>query len=398
MIFFYLLLALTATALLSVAVWNALAWPEVAAGESVAPEVAPEVNASRVSILIPARNEETNLAACLDAALAQGEIVCELLVYDDHSTDATSKIIEKYGQRDARVRRLPAASLPAGWCGKTFACAQLAEGARGEWLLFLDADARLSAGSAARMLAEAARRRLTLLSCWPALELRSFWERALMPLLNFVVFTLYPAPLAMKRKDASLGLAHGACLLAHRSTYALVGGHVAVRDQLFEDVRLAQVWRARGQAGLCLDGQGIVSVRMYRSFAEIWGGFQKNFFPAFRRETNFWVFMLLHLTLFLLPFIFAPLLLASGGVVEGDAATLIFVLLFCVLAMRAVLALRFKHPWWSVLLHPFGEAILLALGLSLWWRCKSGRGVEWKGRRYISPKFQVPSSKSKTGL
>ncbi|HEX8424267.1 MAG TPA: glycosyltransferase, partial [Pyrinomonadaceae bacterium] len=248
MIFFYLLL-IPAAALLSVAVWNALAWPKVAARGSVAPEDGP----ARVSVLIPARDEEANLPACLDAALAQGEIVSELLVYDDHSTDDTSAIICEYARRDARVRVLPAVPLPAGWCGKTFACARLAEGARGEWLLFLDADARLDAGAAARMLAEARRRRLTLLSCWPALELRSFWERALMPLLNFVVFTLYPAPLALRRADASLGLAHGACLLVHCSTYALVGGHTAVRDELFEDVRLAQLWRARGQAGLCLD-------------------------------------------------------------------------------------------------------------------------------------------------
>lgn len=376
MIFLYLLL-IPLAALLSVAVWNALAWPTVAARR----RDAPEQSQARVSILIPARNEETNLAACLEAALAQeGGSVRELLVYDDHSTDNTSAIIDTYATREARLRRLPAANLPAGWCGKTFACAQLADAAQGAWLLFLDADARLNAGAAARMLAEAERRRLTLLSCWPALELCSFWERALMPLLNFVVFTLYPAPLASKRADASLGLAHGACLLVHRSTYALVGGHAAVRDQLFEDVRLAQVWRARGQAGLCLDGRGIVSVRMYRSFAEIWRGFQKNFFPAFRRETSFWGFMALHLTLFLLPFICAPLLLTRG--ISSDTATLILLALFFVLAMRAVLALRFRHPWWSVLLHPFGEAILLALGISSWWRCKSGRGVEWKGRRY----------------
>jgi len=369
MIFFYFLL-IPALALLGVALWNALSWPTIARGATSEP--------TRISILIPARNEETNLAACLDTALAQGEIVGEALVYDDHSTDHTPAIINEYAKRDARVRLIGAADLPAGWCGKTFACAQLANDARGEWLLFLDADARLAEEAAARLLAGAVRRRLTLLSCWPALELRSFWEKALMPLLNFVVFTLYPAPLALKRNDASLGLAHGACLLVHRSTYERIGGHTEVRDQLFEDVRLAQLWRERGGTGLCLDGQGIVSVRMYHSFAEIWGGFQKNFFPAFRREISFWMFMTTHLTLFLLPFILAPFLLMMNS---GGGGALILIAL-CVLAMRAVLAMRFKHPWWSVLLHPVGEAILLALGLSSWWRCKSGRGVEWKGRRY----------------
>jgi chlorobactene glucosyltransferase len=371
MIFLYLLLILAAATLLGVALWNALAWPRVTA----VPDAAAT---ARVSVLIPARDEERNLAACLDAVLAQGvETICEVLVYDDHSTDQTPAVIDAYAARDGRVRRVAPAPLPAGWCGKTFACAQLSAAARGEWLLFLDADARLSGeGAAARMLAEASGRRLTLLSCWPALELRGFWERALMPLLNFVVFTLYPAPLALKRTDASLGLAHGACLLAHAPAYARVGGHGAVRDQLFEDVRLAQLWRARGEAGLCLDGRGTVSVRMYRSFAEIWGGFQKNFFPAFRCESSFWFFMATHLLLFFLPFILAPLLFGTRG------GTAFAIIALCVLAMRAVLAVRFGHPWWSVLMHPLGEAILVALGLSSWWRCKSGRGVLWKGRRY----------------
>ncbi|HEX8634133.1 MAG TPA: glycosyltransferase [Pyrinomonadaceae bacterium] len=373
MIFFYPLLLLAAATLLGVALWNALAWPRVAANPGVATR-------ARVSILIPARDEETNLAACLDAALAQGsETVCEVLVYDDHSTDRTPAVIDEYSTRDARVKSVAPVPLPEGWCGKTFACARLAAAARGEWLLFLDADARLSTGAAARMLAEADRRRVTLLSCWPALELRSFWERALMPLLNFVVFTLYPAPLALRRADPALGLAHGACLLAHAPTYARVGGHAAVRRELFEDVRLAQLWRARGQRSLCLDGQGTVSARMYRSFAEIWGGFQKNFFPAFRRESSFWAFMAMHALLLFLPFILAPLFFTMGG---GGGGLVFAAVALCVLLMRAALAVRFRHPWWSVALHPLGEAILLALGLSSWWRCKSGRGVEWKGRRY----------------
>jgi chlorobactene glucosyltransferase len=372
MIFFYLLLILAAATLLGVAAWNALAWPRVTAATGTA-----ATEAARVSVLIPARDEERNLAACLDAVLAQAcETVFEVLVYDDHSTDGTAVVIDAYAARDERVRRLTPAPLPAGWCGKTFACAQLSAAARGEWLLFLDADARLYEGAAARMLAEACGRQLTLLSCWPALELRGFWERALMPLLNFVVFTLYPAPLALKRADASLGVAHGACLLAHAPAYARVGGHGAVRDQLFEDVRLAQLWRARGEASLCLDGRGTVSVRMYRSFAEIWSGFQKNFFPAFRRESSFWFFMATHLTLFFLPFILAPLWFGTRG------GTAFAIIAMCALATRAVLAVRFGHPWWSVALHPLGEAILVALGLSSWWRCKSGRGVLWKGRRY----------------
>jgi glycosyltransferase involved in cell wall biosynthesis len=362
-----------AVALFCVTLWNALAWSRVG---DIAPGGA-SVGESSVSILIPARDEEANVAACLDAALAQGGIVGEVLVYDDHSQDATARIVADYARRDARVRLVAPVALPEGWCGKTFACARLALEARGRWLLFLDADARLSTDASARIVTEAEARNVSLLSCWPRLEMCGFWEGALMPLLNFVVFTLYPAPLAARRRlDLSLGLAHGSCLLARRDAYAQVGGHAAVRDQLFEDVRLAQTWRERGQESLCLDGRQVVSVRMYSSLGEIWQGFQKNFFPAFRRERSFWAFVVLHFVVFLLPFALAPLAFSLPWARPFAAAAA------CVVAMRAVLAWRFGHPWWSVALHPLGQTVLVALGLASWLRCRTGRGVEWKGRRY----------------
>lgn len=374
-----LIILFVALALLCVTLWNALAWDCV--GDARKSGMASGV----VSVLIPARDEEANIAACLDAALVQGAVVREVLVYDDHSDDGTARIVSERARRDTRVRLLEPAPLPAGWCGKTFACARLAEEAGGEWLLFLDADARLGERAVERIATEAEAREITLLSCWPRIETRGFWEGMLMPLLNFVVFTLYPAPLAARRRlDASLGLAHGSCILARRDAYALVGGHAAVRDQLFEDVRLAQVWRERGQASLCLDGRHIVGVRMYRSLAEIWSGFQKNFFPAFRHGRNFCAFVALHFLVFLLPFALAPLLFVIRGAwpPASAAAWMLALAVVCVLAMRGALALRFGQSWWSVALHPLGEAFLVALGISSWLRCKTGRGVEWKGRRY----------------
>ena len=193
-----------------------------------------------------------------------------------------------------------------------------------------------------------------------------------MPVLNFVVFTIFPAPLSIIRNDESLGLGHGACILVERSSYQAIGGHAAVRDEIFEDMRLAHLWRANGKRGLCLDGQDVVSVRMYNSFAEIWSGFQKNFFPAFRRESSFWIFILFHLVVFLAPIV-ALVFLRSWPLVLAAA---------CVLATRAILALRFRHPLWSALLHPVAEVVLIAIGLSSWWRCKTGKGVRWKGRQY----------------
>jgi glycosyltransferase involved in cell wall biosynthesis len=354
--------------ILALALWNTVAWPKFTAAGPVRPGL--------VSVLIPARNEEANLAACLDSALRQDATVGEALVYDDHSTDATPRILAAYAARDARVRAVDPRPLPAGWCGKNFACARLADEARGAWLLFLDADARLAEGAVARMVEEAIKREVTLLSAWPSLTLVSFWEKALMPMLNFVVFSLFPAPLSLVRNDASLGLVHGACILVERACYQAVGGHAAVRDEIFEDQRMAHLWRERGGRGLCLDGRGVVDVRMYSSLAGIWSGFQKNFFPAFRRESNFWGFLLLHATMFLAPFV---MLIR----IRAWSTWPILIAVACALATRALLVLRFGHSWLSVLLHPVAEAILLAIGLSSWLRCKSGRGVDWKGRRYL---------------
>jgi glycosyltransferase involved in cell wall biosynthesis len=349
--------------------WNTLAWPRL--------RPAGDAEQRGIAVLIPARDEAERIGPCLDAVLAQGDAVAEILVYDDHSMDGTAAVVAEYAQQDSRIRAVPPEPLPPGWCGKNFACARLAAAAAAPWLLFLDADARLEPRAAARMVAEAETRRLTFLSCWPGLDMRGFWEHALMPLLNFSVLTLFPAPLALRRNTPALGLAHGACILVQRDAYEAVGGHEAVRGELFEDTCLARHWRAQGARSACLDGQDIVRVRMYNSLAAIWNGFRKNFYPAFRRRASFWLFLAIHALVFVLPFVAAPAVWWHGGVSWPwwSAAG-------CVLLARAMLAARFHWAWWPIPVHPIAHAMMLALAVASWWRCASGHGVEWKGRQY----------------
>jgi glycosyltransferase involved in cell wall biosynthesis len=357
--------------ILLLVLWNAVRWPK--------PGEARKRHIRSCSVLIPARDERDNIASCLEAVLRQGEPVLEIIVCDDHSTDQTASIVKRLERTDPRIRLVAGPALPSGWCGKTFACATLAGEAAGEWLLFLDADARLCEGAIERMLQEAAARNVSFLSCWPGLELKGFWEKTLMPMLNFVVLTLFPAPLSLKRQDASLGLAHGACILARREEYNKIGGHEAVHNEIFEDTSLARIWRAGGERGICLDGQSIVRVRMYDSFHGIWNGFRKNFFPSFHHAFSFWLFLLLHLFSFFLPFVLFVVLAIQNvwSLPVGLAAMSVFL-------MRASLALRFGHPLWSVFLHPLAESILLILGITSWRSCRGGRGVSWKGRTYRS--------------
>lgn len=352
-----LLMIIVAASVAALVAFNVLFWPRLR------PETPQRLEP--VSVLIPARNEEKNLPDCLEAVLAQ-PAAAEVLVYDDHSEDATAQVVARYAARDGRVRYLAPEPLPPGWRGKTFACHRLAQAATFPWLLFLDADARLAPGAVGGLLAEAEQREVTLLAGWPGLDMRGFAEKLLMPMLNFVVLTLYPAPLAIRRPlDASLGLAHGALMLARKDAYERVGGHAAVRAELFEDTLLAREWRRRGERSLCLDGQDVVRTRMYESFGAIRRGFEKNFYPAFRSGASFWTFLAFHAVFLLGPFL--------AGVWPAAVA---------VLMARLLLALRFRHPIWSVPLHPAAELVLLFVGLSSWWHFRHGAGVEWKGRRY----------------
>lgn len=366
--FVWIIAALAAGSTLLVA-YNILFWPRIRPRAESAPR--------QVSVLIPARNEEGRIGACLESVLVQGDVVAEVLVYDDHSIDQTSNVVARYVQRDRRVRAVEVFPLPDGWCGKNFACFRLAHAARCPWLMFLDADARLEPGAAAAAIREADRWQATMLSLWPRIEARAFWERVFMPMLNFIVFGLYPAPLALRRDDPSLGLAHGACIVVHRDTYRAVGGHEVVRDEIFEDTRLARVWRSHGHRSICLDGHNLVRVRMYQSFPEIWYGFQKNFFAAFRSSYSFWLFLVIHALVFCLPFVAFPtsVLFQWNAAAWGVSAA-------AVLVSRILLVLRFRQPLWSAFLHPVSESLLLALGVSSWWRCVSGKGVTWKGRAY----------------
>jgi chlorobactene glucosyltransferase len=335
---------------------------------------------SSVSVLIPARNEETNLENCVKAAVSNAQSLAEILIYNDDSTDQTQRVIDQLRVEFAgTVRQIARRDLPKNWAGKTHACQRLAEGAHARWLLFIDADTQLMPGAIDQLVGIAEKRNASLLSAWPHIEMRSIPERLLMPLLNFVVFTLFPAPIARIRTGPTLGLAHGACILADREAYMRLGGHTLVQAQIFEDTSLAREWRAHGENSQVTDGRLVASVRMYEDFRGIWNGFTKNYYPAFSSRLSFLIFQLyMSVTGFLLP-AFVLALVASGMLTYAwlpfAAASV---------AARLLVALRFRHPLLSVLFHPFAVGMMVVLGFRSWWLSEHGGGVEWKGRQYRS--------------
>ncbi|MBX0327259.1 glycosyltransferase [Oscillochloris sp. ZM17-4] len=340
-----------------------------------------------ISILIPARNEERGIGSCVRAALAQSYPRIEVIVVDDGSTDGTAAALAAIV--DPRLRALSGRPLPPGWVGKCNACQQLGEGAAGEWLLFLDADTVAAPDLAAALLATASLRSLDLLTIFPFLVLGTFWERVILPPFLALITALFPFE-QMERPDVRPDqvLANGQCIFVRRTAYAGVGGHAAVRDEVLEDVRLAQAIRAAGGRVGIAEGMAHLQVRMYTSGREVAEGLMKNAAAGYRSGggRSGWAMSGLILEAF-----GPPWLLGAGlaGLALGDAGAAWAGLaggglsLLASLSLRAALYRRlYRQPAAYGLLWPLGLlSYLLIAGLGMW-RVRSGRGVIWKGRTY----------------
>jgi len=199
-------------------------------------------------------------------------------VVDDESTDGTAQVLAGLAAVEPKLRVLDAGPLPAGWVGKNHAAWLGAERATGQWLLFTDADAVHLPGSAARALSDADQHGAAVISYSPAQEMRTWWERALIPFIYCRLSQLYPYA-AVNDPDSPRAAANGQYLLIRRDAYQAIGGHAAVCGEVLEDVALAR--RAK-EAGLTLrfsSGEEVARVRMYTTFGAMWEGWTKNLSP-----------------------------------------------------------------------------------------------------------------------
>ncbi|HEV7217783.1 MAG TPA: glycosyltransferase family 2 protein, partial [Terriglobales bacterium] len=231
-----------------------------------------------VSIIVPARNEEACVGLCVESLTTQAGIPFEIIVVDDGSTDRTREIAESF----SGVCVIDAGLLPPNWTGKNHAMAAGAAVAKGEWLLFTDADTVHNPESLARAVAEAERNGAALLSYSPEQEVQGFWEKALMPVV-FAELAAAFRPSEVSDPAWPAAAANGQYLLISREAYDAVGGHATVAVSLLEDVDLARVVKASGRKIFFRYGGEAVRTRMYRNFGQLREGWTKNLallFPA----------------------------------------------------------------------------------------------------------------------
>ena len=231
-----------------------------------------------VSVIVPARNEEISLPACLESLVTQEGIRSEIVVVNDGSTDRTAEIAGTF----PGVRVIDAGPLPAGWTGKNNAMVEGAKVARGKWLLFTDADTVHKPGSLARAVDEAERHQAVLLSYSPEQDVRGFWEKAVMPVIFAELAATYP-PEQVSHETFPDAAANGQYLLVAHEAYKAIGGHARVAGDLLEDVALARLVKSSGGRIFFRYGGEAVRTRMYRSFAELREGWTKNLALLFPR-------------------------------------------------------------------------------------------------------------------
>lgn len=366
--------ALIAAALLSGSIQLALGARRVPYLSDL-PPLASALDAPSVSIIVPARNEARGIAAAVGSMLALDYPDVEVIVVDDRSTDGTRAVVADLPDPGGRLRVLEVAELPDGWLGKNHANALGAQAARGEWLLFTDADVRFEPQTLRHAiggmlaagwdhLAAAPRARL------PGLVLSQF------ALYFGLLFSLYARPWAAQdpRSRAHVGI--GAFNLVRRSAYAAIGGHAALRLRPDDDLKLGKLLKQAGFRQMFANGRGAIEVEWYASWAEVREGLMKNLFAASGYRVSLTVFgSLFHLAVLAGP----PL-----GALFADGAARAFSVIACLtlLCQGWTSAPSFgTRRWAGVLLPLFGLFGTYLMWRSMWLAVLRGT-IEWRGRRY----------------
>ena len=339
----------------------------------------PAKNYPPVSILIPARNEAETIGLSVRALLAQRYPHFEVLVLDDHSTDATAHVATSAAGGDPRFRLVMGAALPDGWYGKNWACHQLAQLARHDLLLFTDADVQWRPEALDALITMQTATGADLLTIWPTQLTYSWSERLVVPLMNFALLAYLPVNFAHHSPYAIAAAANGQCLLFQRQAYQACGGHAAVRNQVLDDVRLAQRIKSTGLRLRMADAAGLIVCRMYRSGRAVINGYAKNILAGHGSAISFLLLStFFHLLLFVGPWLW--LVAGAGGILQSGWPGWPLALIGLGLLVRGVTAYSTRQRLYDTLWMPLSVLFMTRVAFqAIWWQVRYG-GPRWKGR------------------
>ena len=336
----------------------------------------------KISVLIPARNEEDSIAAAVNSALRSRNVELEVVVMDDASTDATAEIVRSLVASDRRVRLEQSPGLPPGWNGKQHACWNLAQQAEKEIFCFLDADVKLEPDALARMAAFLQTSNAGLVTGFPRQIAVTFLEWLLLPLIHFVLLGFLPIASMRRSTSPAYAAGCGQFLLVRREAYFVSGGHAAIRSTMHDGLLLPRLFRQHGYRTDLADLTSLATCRMYRNAGQVWRGLSKNATEGLAAPSRIVPVSLLLILGQVVPYLLLTLLwISSPGkyvrpavwVITGGAVILTFL-------PRILAVFRFCQPARSTLLHPVGIAVLLLLQWTALGSKLAGRQAVWKQR------------------
>jgi chlorobactene glucosyltransferase len=345
-------------------------------------------DAPLVSVLIPARNEEHRiLSECVRTILAQDYGNFEVVAINDRSFDATGAILRALAATDARLRVIEGAQTRAGWLGKPYALQQALHAAQGSWILATDADMLFHPAALRTAIAHALEKHYDAVTFIPRFEAHSFWERIFTPTWSWSGLVFFQ-PELLNHPKSGMAIGVGGFFLMRRDALERVGGFEAVRAEVLDDLRMAEILKRAGTRIAVEYAPALVSTRMYSNFGELWESSTKNIFAILKFSVALtlamlcWTFFMTLLPPLLV--VLSASMIALGSTEEfwrqllapNLAVWLIFV------SLHALVNRRFEVPARYALTAPLGWVLSCAVLLASAYGVLTGRGLTWKGRKF----------------
>lgn len=342
-----------------------------------------ENNNELVSICIPARNEERNITSIVESLLSGTYQAIEVVVYDDGSSDSTPQHIAALAAKDPRVRPAVTSPLPGGWNGKQHACWRMSEQAKGQWLLFTDADVRFAPTAIERTLATAAKLNAPMVSGFPRELIGTLSESLSVPMIFFILLSYLPFPQMRRSNNPSASAGCGQFLFVRRDAYDASGGHSGFKESMHDGIKLPRAVRRAGYHTDLIDVTRECECRMYHNFSEVWRGFGKNAFEGLGSLGLLLFITIVHLLAHVLPWAGVMLWFLTHDLVSSVFALLCGCTIACNITQRLLILHRTAHPLWLAFVHPIAILFMTAVQWWSFWLHLRGKR-EWKGRVAIS--------------
>lgn len=352
--------------------------------EHVEPINGPLTNSPFVSVCVPARNEERDLGACLSSLMAQDYPNFEVIAADDQSEDRTLEIIKSFERQFDNFIGLQGKPLSEDWLGKPYILSQTVSKTKGEYLLFTDADPVFEPIALKSAIFLMQKQKLDMLTLMPGTCFGSFWERAVQPVIFGLIAGLTRFG-EVNNPDSPKAMGIGAFILVKRSVYEKVGGHESVKNNVVEDIALGKVIKRSGHKIWIADGKSLFSIRMYHSLYEIWTGWRKNVFSAFKRS----IIRTIWFAICLIGFQLTPfLILCMNWITVPSIWNFILSLLTVSLTLVTGIGLckELKLNPLVALLFPLGSLVAIGIMFSSMQKALIKNQTEWRGRVYTASK------------